>query len=166
MNLERLNKLNEKSAREELLRCCGAKAWVDQMIAKRPFETPAELLKVAEEIWFNLEKKDWLEAFSAHPKIGDLNSLKKKFANTEKWASGEQAGVEAASEEALKALSEANAAYEKKFGFIFIVCATGKSAGQMLIGLSERFTNDAETEIVTAAKEQKKITKLRLEKLP
>jgi 2-oxo-4-hydroxy-4-carboxy-5-ureidoimidazoline decarboxylase len=106
-----------------------------------------------------------LEAFEQHPKIGDINSLKKQYANTVAWASNEQAGVDAASDEVLQALAKGNDDYERKFGYIFIVCATGKSAGEMLELLQSRLTNDPESEIKIGAEEQNKITKLRLEKL-
>lgn len=165
MTLAYFNTLTPASVLAELLRCCGARRWAEAMAKRRPFGSEAELLTAAEEIWQDLAPEDWREAFSHHPKIGDLASLRAKFASTQQWAEGEQAGVAGAAEEVLYALAEGNEAYEKKFGFIFIVCATGKSAGEMLALLQQRLPNDPEIELKIAAAEQAKITKIRLEKL-
>jgi 2-oxo-4-hydroxy-4-carboxy-5-ureidoimidazoline decarboxylase len=124
-----------------------------------------ELLNDAEDQWYECSEADWLQAFTHHPKIGDVDSLKKKFASTAKWAGNEQGAVNSASEETLKALAKGNDDYEKKFGFIFIVCATGKSADEMLQLLQERLPNDKAGEIKIAMEEQNKITQLRLQKL-
>ena len=124
-----------------------------------------ELLEKAEEIWYECSEDDWKEAFAHHPKIGDVESLTKKFASTAQWASGEQSGVNTATEESITALAEGNHLYEEKFGYIFIVCATGKSAEEMLTLLRDRLKNNPEKEIKIAAAEQNKITKLRLQKL-
>jgi 2-oxo-4-hydroxy-4-carboxy-5-ureidoimidazoline decarboxylase len=165
MNLEKLNTLPIDEAMKELSLCCTSTAWSKALLEKRPFETKEDLFAKSDAIWLGLSKDDWLEAFSGHPKIGDVNSLKEKYANTKTLAEGEQAGVEEATEEVLKALSAGNAEYEERFGFIFIVCATGKSAYEMLALLRERFNHDPEIELKNAAEEQNKITKLRLEKL-
>ena len=130
-----------------------------------PADDMIELLEDAEEEWNKCSEEDWKEAFSHHPKIGDTASLSKKFASTAQWASGEQSGVTAASKETIEALAESNRLYEEKFGYIFIVCATGKSAGEMLEMLQARLENNKEEEIQIAADEQNKITKLRIEKL-
>lgn len=135
------------------------------MAQRRPFNSEAELFAVGEEIWQSLAPQDWREAFSHHPKIGDLTSLRAKFANTRQWSEGEQAGVTGAAEDILHALADGNEAYHKKFGFIFIVCATGKSAGEMLALLQQRLPNDPKLELKIAAAEQAQITKIRLEKL-
>lgn len=124
-----------------------------------------ELLEDVEEQWWKCNEDDWKEAFAHHPKIGDIESMKKKFASTAEWASGEQSGVQTASDKTLMALAEGNRQYEEKFGYIFIVFATGKSAEEMLQLLQERLKNDPEEEIQIAADEQNKITKLRIEKL-
>ena len=110
-------------------------------------------------------EKDWKEAFSHHPKIGDLESLKKKFSSTAGWASDEQSGVNTASQQIIEALADGNKKYEEKFGYIFIVCAAGKSAEEMLAIFKSRLQNSPEVEIEIAADEQNKITKLRIEKL-
>jgi 2-oxo-4-hydroxy-4-carboxy-5-ureidoimidazoline decarboxylase len=130
-----------------------------------PAEDMVELLEDAEEQWWKCNEEDWKEAFAHHPRIGDLDSLKKKFASTADWASDEQKGVNAANEDVLKALAQGNMEYEKKFGFIFIVCATGKSAEEMLGMLEVRLQHDLAEEIQVAADEQNKITKLRIEKM-
>lgn len=163
--LRRLNALPEEKALEELLRCCGATRWAEALIRLRPFREPSELLAAAGKTWDGLGPADWLEAFSHHPRIGDREALRTRFASTRVWAAGEQSGVAEAEERVLDGLAEGNQAYEARFGYIFIVCATGKTAGEMLDLLRERLRNDAETELRVAAAEQAKITRLRLEKL-
>jgi 2-oxo-4-hydroxy-4-carboxy-5-ureidoimidazoline decarboxylase len=165
MTLEEFNRLPEAEAREALPRCCGSRRWVEQVVARRPFGSINDLVSAADEAFSNLEPGDWLEAFSHHPKIGDLDALRAKFASTADWASGEQAGVSMARETTLAALAEGNRAYEQKFGYIFIVYATGKSADEMLELLERRLPNDPEEELRVAATEQMKITHLRLHKL-
>ena len=120
---------------------------------------------MAEETWFSLSGQDWLEAFSHHPKIGNIRSLQSKFQKTAKLSESEQKSISHVSEDILKEIAEGNQLYEKKFGYIFIVCATGKTAEEMLALLNERLKNDPEAELLIAAKEQNKITRLRLEKL-
>ncbi len=165
MSLEALNSLPENEARQTLHNCCGAQRWVSLMLAARPFRDTASCLQVAEQAWSTTTASDWLEAFSHHPKIGDLDSLTKKFASTSHLAGKEQAAVGNASQSTLQALAKGNDEYEKKFGFIFIVCATGKSADEMLDLLQQRLANDRTTELNIAAGEQLKITLLRLQKL-
>ena len=130
-----------------------------------PADDMVELLEDAEEVWYQCSEEDWKEAFSYHPKIGDMESLTKKFASTAEWAAGEQSGVNAASKETIEALAAGNKEYEAKFGHIFIICATGKTAGEMLADLQTRLQNSREVEMEIAAEEQNKITKLRIEKL-
>lgn len=163
--LAHLNAMNAEEAHAAFLRCCGVTRWADQMTRQRPFETADALMAAADVLWPELTRSEWLEAFAHHPKIGDVESLRAKFASTRAWATGEQAGVQEASEDVLQALAEGNRAYEEKFGYIFIVCATGKGAEEMLALLQARLPNDPEREFLIAAEEQKKITRLRLEKL-
>ena len=163
--LARFNALNEKEAWEELLRCCGASQWALKMLAAHPFPDQTALFAASAMAFETLGRGDWLEAFAHHPKIGDLESLRRKFAATREWAGNEQAGAGSASEDVLQGLAQGNRLYEAKFGFIFIICATGKSAGEMLAALQTRLENDRETEISNAAGEQKQITDLRLRKL-
>jgi len=163
--LDRLNAMSAIDAEAELFRCCGATRWAEQMAAERPFVDREVLLDSADALWPLLSEDDWLEAFTHHPKIGDIDSLRSRFAETRVWASGEQSGSETASEETLMALAEGNAHYEARFGYIFIVCATGKSAFDMLGMLQERLLNPPDVELEIAAREQQKITRLRLIKL-
>lgn len=165
LTLDAFNALPEPEAQEALTRCCGSSKWAAKMLEQRPFSSEDVLYTAARNTWIWLWEEDWREAFSHHPKIGDLDSLRTRFATTRTWATGEQAGTQAASEETLKALAEGNARYEEQFGYIFIVCATGKSAEEMLSLLQARLTNDAASELQIAAEEQWKITRLRLEKL-
>ncbi len=165
MTTEELNTLNEATLKDELMKCCGSTRWVKQLIAAKPFRSPKDVFTKAESSWHNTTEKDWLEAFSHHPKIGDLKSLEKKFASTKALAGSEQAAVNSASQKMLEELAEKNTLYENKFGFIFIVCATGKSAEEMLRLLNDRISNDRSTELKIASQEQHKITNLRLQKL-
>ncbi len=165
MTLHELNILPKEQLKEALLKCCGSTAWVRKMLPFFPADDMVELLEDAEEQWFFCSEQDWKEAFSHHPKIGDVESLKTKFASAATWASGEQSGVTAASEQTLESLAKANKLYEEKFGYIFIVCAAGKTADEMLTMLQTRLQNSPEVEIEIAADEQNKITKLRIEKL-
>jgi len=165
MNFAAFNRMPSEDASAALLRCCGSRRWAEQMLARRSFASTADLFAAADEIWGRLDRDDWLEAFAAHPRIGDLDGLRKKFATTADWASHEQSGVAAAGENTLRQLADGNRRYEERFGYIFIVCATGKSAGEMLEILNERLQNAPEKELAVAAGEQAKITRLRLEKL-
>ncbi|MBI3267962.1 MAG: 2-oxo-4-hydroxy-4-carboxy-5-ureidoimidazoline decarboxylase [Planctomycetes bacterium] len=165
MDLAQLNALPRDEAHATFLRCCGARRWADALVAARPFRDAAALFLAAEGAERSLSPDDWKEAFAAHPKIGDVESLRKKFATTAQWAHGEQSGVRGASEEVLTGLAEGNGAYERRFGYIFIVCATGKSADEMLAILGGRLGHAPEKELGIAAAEQAKITRIRLEKL-
>ncbi len=165
MTISQLNNLPSAQLKEELFKCCGSLTWVQKMINCFPIDDDATLYKKATEQWFDCKEQDWLEAFTHHPKIGDKASLKKKFASTAQWASGEQSGVDSASEETINLLANGNEDYERKFGYIFIVCATGKSAGEMLALLQARLSNGPEQEIKIAMEEQNKITLIRLHKL-
>ncbi|QHV94193.1 2-oxo-4-hydroxy-4-carboxy-5-ureidoimidazoline decarboxylase [Spirosoma endbachense] len=165
MILPELNQLPVNQLKAALVTCCGSTAWVNEMAKTFPVESKESLFEQAEISWFSLNESDWREAFDHHPKIGDINSLREKFANTSTWASGEQSGVSTASQQVLEDLSEGNRLYETKFGYIFIVCATGKSADEMLEILNSRLPNSPEDEILIAMQEQNKITKIRLEKL-
>ncbi len=165
MTIEALDALSRDEARAALERCCGASRWVEAVNAARPFGNAAALFAASDRAFSELERGDWLEAFAHHPKIGDVSALRAKFAATAAWAGAEQAGAAAAGEETLRALAEGNRAYEERFGYIFIVCATGKSAGEMLALLRARIGNDPDAELAIAAAEQRKITRLRIEKL-
>ena len=162
----------EHKAREALLSCCHSRAWAKAMLSSRPFLSRAALFGEADRHWWRVGPLAWEEAFAQHPQIGgDLEALRKKFNRPTQgnqfldWSSGEQANVAQASEDTLQALAQENQAYLDRFGFIFIVCATGKSADEMLQLLRERINNEIDTERYIAAGEQAKITALRLHKL-
>ena len=161
-----LNQLPADEAQAAFIRCCGASRWASRMVTRRPYPNLDSILQVADDAWSAMEHEDFLEAFSHHPKIGaSLESLKEKFAPTKTWSSNEQESVASASDETILALRDGNVAYEERYGFIFIVCATGKSAEEMLEILNSRMHHAYDEEIRIAAKEQAKITRLRLEKL-
>ncbi|MBT4283381.1 MAG: 2-oxo-4-hydroxy-4-carboxy-5-ureidoimidazoline decarboxylase [Candidatus Marinimicrobia bacterium] len=165
MTIEALNSITNSEANEQFELCCGADSWVQKMNQSRPFQNKNEVYQKAKSIWFSLKSEDWLEAFTHHPKIGDIDSLRAKFHNTKSLSETEQSGVNNATESTLKNLAKSNQLYEDKFGFIFIVCATGKSADEMLALIKMRLKNHAEIEMKNAAKEQHKITQLRLKAL-
>ncbi len=165
MTLKQFNQLSSEQAQQELFKCCGSSNWAEELAAHIPFDSVSAIKATSDKIWSSCLQSDLLEAFTHHPKIGDAKSLAEKFATTQKWASGEQAAVSDAPKETLENLAKGNVEYEKKFGYIFIVCATGKSAEEMLNLLSNRLPNAPEQEIRIAAKEQNKITHIRIEKL-
>jgi 2-oxo-4-hydroxy-4-carboxy-5-ureidoimidazoline decarboxylase len=165
VNLELINAWTDDEARESFQRCCGSRRWFEAMARARPFESEAALIETAERIWWALSTADWLEAFGAHPRIGDVDAIRARFAATAAWASREQAGALGASEEVLQNLARGNRQYEDRFGYIFIVCASGKTAEEMLGLLMQRLGNDADAEIKLAAGEQMKITRIRLERI-
>ncbi len=135
------------------------------MIAERSFEGLDDLTEKADRVWWALEPRDWLEAFRSHPKIGEKKALAAVSDVAKRWSEAEQSSVTNAATHTMQALAELNQKYEEKFGYIFIVCATGKSSEEMLTILRGRLENDREKELRIAAAEQAKITKLRLQKL-
>jgi len=161
----RIDDASPDAARAILQACCGSTRWVDRMLALRPFGAVDILLSAARREWFALTPEDWKEAFAHHPKIGDRNALRARFPATHQLSEREQAGMNTASDLIIEPLAQGNAAYERRFEYIFIVCATGKSAGEMLDLLTARLQNDPVTEIRIAAEEQAKITELRLKQL-
>jgi 5-hydroxyisourate hydrolase/2-oxo-4-hydroxy-4-carboxy-5-ureidoimidazoline decarboxylase len=160
MNLVTFNSLDKESARKELFACCGSNQWTDSMMNHFPFASEKQLVDLSSKIWYDeCTEADWRESFTHHPKIGDVKSL------TEKFAGKEQAGVAVATSETIESLAKANANYEAKNGFIFIVCATGKSADEMLALLNDRLQNTAEEELHIAMGEQQKISIIRFKKM-
>lgn len=160
--IEWLNALPTEPAHEQMRKCCGAEWWINRMIAERPFSDAHE---TADRVFDAMPSDAWLEAFACHPKIGDLESLRMKFSGNKQWSAGEQAGVAETDERTLVRLAEGNEAYLERFGYIFIVCASGKSAAEMLALLEARLGNAPDDELPIAAVEQRKITHLRLDKL-
>ena len=156
MTLEELNAFPVKAAERELAKCCGSTRWTAAMVARRPFQSLQQLLLAADDVWWSLDGGDWLEAFSHHPRIGERPAG---------WAKDEQSGARGASAGTLKRLADLNHAYERKFTHVFLICATGKSADEMLNNLERRMRSEPAAELRIAAVEQAKITRLRLEKL-
>jgi OHCU decarboxylase len=193
MRLDDLNRLDADSAARELLRCCGSPRWAGMMAAARPFPSADAMAVTADAIWTALKPADWLEAFAAHPRIGEApaatpsrgpedprrgvsESSRRGWGpgaseksvtppDSAEWAGHEQAGAASASDAVRDRLATRNRDYEARFGYIFIVCATGKSADEMLEIVEQRLANDAVVELGIAAEEQRRITRIRLAKL-
>ena len=165
IGLARLNALSADDARAALRRCCGAVRWAEAMTAARPFEDVPALLRIAERTWWSLEEAAHREAFAAHPRIGETGETRPPPGGDTAWSAGEQRGAAAAGDQLLAELAEANRAYFERHGFLFIVCATGRSAAAMLADLRTRTPRSLADELRTAAEEQAKITRLRLHKL-
>ena len=164
LSLQALNNLNNSDAQQWFSQCCAAPKWFKDMAKSRPFSDFNAVIQAANGIWQECSTADFLTAFEAHPMIGDVNSLRKKYAATKMMASNEQQGATDADDEMLQNLAAANHEYLNKHGFIFIICASGLSANIMLDALTLRLPNDTATETKLAAVEQIKITLLRLEK--
>lgn len=145
--------------------CCGSTRWVAAMVARRPFGSIERLLAAADDTWRSLDENDWREAFSHHPRIGEQRGPAEQSERGAAWAAREQAGVGGASADTRMSLARANREYEHRFGYIYIVCASGRSADELLADATNRLRNAPETEISVAAEEQRKITRLRLQKL-
>jgi 2-oxo-4-hydroxy-4-carboxy-5-ureidoimidazoline decarboxylase len=165
MTLTELNGMPRYRAEGELIKCCGSTAWTRAMAGRRPFVSFDRLLKAASEVWWRLDQADWMEAFRAHPQIGERKGAVQTSTQFHVWSAHEQSGMDRAGVAVASALEEGNREYLAKFGYIFIVCASGKSAAEMLTILQSRLPNPPEEEIRVAAAEQNKITCLRLEKL-
>lgn len=174
MKLEQINQLPDDEARATFERCCGARVWIERMCAGRPYRNRAGIFAAAERAADKLRRAEWLEAFAHHPRIGERQALPAGApaltvtpgsTASDAWTTEEQRGAFQAPQATLDALAAGQRAYEEQFGYIFIVCATGKSADQMLALLHARLANDPDTELVNAAREQRAITRLRLEKL-
>jgi OHCU decarboxylase len=163
VTLGELNALPAAAAETELLRCCGSLRWAQKMAASRPFASVTALGAEADRIWVSLDPGDWLEAFAAHPRIGER--ARETRGTPSRWSAEEQSGALSAAKEMTDALARGNEAYERRFGFIFLMCATGKSARGMLDVLNSRLRNAPDEEIRVAAEEQRKIMALRLRKL-
>lgn len=165
MTLQELNSYPRYRAEGELVKCCGSTAWVRTITGRRPFASRDRLLRAASEVWWRLDAADWLEAFRAHPQIGQQRAVAPTSFQAQSWSAEEQSGMSRVGVGVTMALEKANQEYLAKFGYIFIVCAAGKCADQMLSLLKSRLANPPEAEIRVAAEEQDKITRLRLDKL-
>jgi len=151
-----------EDARRLLRACCGSERWVERMMRSRPFASRETVLSAARDAWLALDETDWKEAFSHHPTIGDREALRRRFPESGHLSAREQTGLDGAPGDVLGELASRNQEYEARFGYIFIVCATGKSAAEMLALLRQRLANDPADEIRLAVGEQAKITALRL----
>jgi 2-oxo-4-hydroxy-4-carboxy-5-ureidoimidazoline decarboxylase len=162
--LARWNSMPRGKAVEEILPCCGSRAWARAMAARRPIRTAVDLLAACDAIWKDLPVSDWIEAFQSHPRIGESKAPSAASAQSTAWSSTEQQKVGTAGDAVKAALAEGNRAYEQRFGRILIVCATGKSAQEILEILERRLRNDDRTELLEAAEQQRQIAHLRLKK--
>jgi OHCU decarboxylase len=163
LTLAEFNALGSREVEALLMDCCGSVRWALSVAAGRPYPSAEAIHKAADSIWWKLERADWLEAFSHHPEIGDNRASGSESAR--QWAAGEQAGARAATDDVKARLARANRAYFEKFGHIYIVCATGKTAEGMLAILNQRLQNDIPSELSIAAEQQRLITRIRLDKL-
>ena len=166
MTLKEFNAQDKAVVSDALFTCCSSEKWTGLLLKEFPFSSEESLIRSAGTIWYNdCDPADWEEAFAHHPKIGDVKGLAEKFGSTSHFASVEQAGVASASEGVIGELASGNKAYEEKFGFVFLVCATGKTAEEMLRLLQDRLENEKHEELSIAMGEQHKITLIRLKKL-
>ena len=157
------NTAEVEPARDAMIACCGSQRWAAAMVAKRPIGSVLELSESADRIWSTMEEADWLEAFACHPRIGKHKSPHAS-AQSVAWSSQEQSSASSAAERVLDELANGNERYERRFGFTYIVCATGKSAEEMLVILNRRLLRDREAELREAAEQQRQITQIRLGK--
>lgn len=162
--LTRWNRLSVEEAAQEILPCCGSTSWARAVAGRRPLDDATSLIAASDETWWDLGPSDWMEAFSKHPRIGERNAQSAASAQSAAWSAQEQRNVADARESVQLALTEGNRGYERRFGRVFIVCATGKSAVEILEILQRRLRNDDFTELRESAEEQRKITNIRLRK--
>lgn len=167
LTLSQFNDLTQEDATAQLLTCCTSSSWAQTLASARPFADIDAMLAASDDAWNTAQTSEanLMEAFDGHPQIGNVDSLKEKYRNTQDSAAHEQSGAAEAEDQVLEDLAQGNQDYLDKFGFIFIVFATGKSAQQMLDLLLARLPNDRATELANAAAEQNKITRLRIQKL-
>ena len=177
MHLDAFNALDADSASAELRRCCGSTRWVESMTRARPFPNADAMADIADAVWLSLGSADWLEAFAAHPRIGEMKAggpsgpaspklgVVRPSEGGSSWEEQEQSSTRSATEKVKERLAARNHQYEARFGYIFIVCATGKTAEQMLALVEDRLQNDSHEELRIAVEEQRQITRLRIGKL-
>lgn len=156
------NEASEPAAVEAMLACCAARRWAQAMVALRPCDSIDHLRRSADNAWSTMQEPDWLEAFAAHPRIGAHNPSSHDKSSA--WSRQEQSTVAQTAPEILARLVTANKSYERRFGFTYIVCATGKTAEEMLLILERRLDNNRDTELQEAAEQQRLIMHIRLTK--
>jgi OHCU decarboxylase len=154
--LAQFNALPRDEAEAHLLRCCGSRAWASAVAMRRPYVNRADLMETADAVWSTLGTADWLEAFAAHPRLGESGG------HSPRQSEKEQSGIVQAGDATLASLAEENRRYEARFGHVFLFSAAGRAASDVLSAIRQRMSNDAETEVRVAAEEQRKITRLRL----
>ena len=157
------NNAGPAEAAQAMLACCGAQHWADRMVALRPIPTIAALSEAADRVWGAMGESDWLEAFACHPRIGEHTALSASEQSSS-WSQQEQSGATSAGQSTMRRLAEGNALYEQRFGFTYIVCATGKSADEMLAILQRRLAGNRVAELKEAAEQQRQIMQIRLGK--
>jgi 2-oxo-4-hydroxy-4-carboxy-5-ureidoimidazoline decarboxylase len=157
------NEADKTKAHRDMIACCGAPRWADEMVARRPFASIDELCATADHLWGTMAESDWLVAFACHPRIGEHKNTH-ATAQSAAWSRQEQSSAATASETVLTELADLNARYEERFGFTYIVCATGKSADEMLAIVRRRITSDRSAELREAAEQQRQIMQIRLRK--
>ena len=162
--LSRWNLLPVDQAAKEILPCCGSRGWADGMTSSRPVQDVATLLATSDRIWRDVSAADWLEAFHSHPRIGETRAAQEPSARSQNWSAEEQRHAAESDDSLKQALAEANREYEQRFHRIFIICATGKSADEILANLRQRLNNDEATELREAAEQQRQIAQIRLRK--
>jgi OHCU decarboxylase len=161
--LDAWNKADESTAFDAMIACCGARCWASAMVALRPIGSVAELSEAADRLWTTMKEPDWLEAFACHPRIGERKAAR-AVAKSAAWSKQEQSAAASAAESILAEIADGNAEYEKRFGFTYIVCATGKGAAEMLAILKCRLASNRDAELREAAEQQRQITQIRLGK--
>ena len=164
LTLRKLNTLPAPDAERELLACCGSRAWARQVAAGRPYSDLDALLATSDRVWSRLSPDDWREAFAKHPRIGE-RAAATATASEQRWSQGEQSRAQESPASVLAELAMANAEYEERFGHVFLICATGRSADEILANARSRLQNDPDRELAIAAEEQRRITHIRLRKL-
>jgi 2-oxo-4-hydroxy-4-carboxy-5-ureidoimidazoline decarboxylase len=161
--LARWNQLSEEEAENEIVVCCGSRAWARRMASRRPIADEELLLTASDEVWRSLSEQDWMEAFQSHPRIGE-SAAQTVNRRSAAWSANEQRNVSREADTVKAELAQGNREYERRFGRIFIVCATGKTGAEILEILRDRLHNDRTTEMREAAEQQRQITRLRLKR--
>jgi OHCU decarboxylase len=161
--LDAWNKADEATALDAMIACCGARRWSSAMVALRPIGSVADLSDAADRIWATMNEADWMEAFACHPRIGERKAAH-ATAKSAAWSKQEQSSAATAAEDVLAEIAKGNGRYEDLYGFTYIVCATGKTAEEMLAILKGRLASNRETELREAAEQQRQITQIRLGK--
>ena len=160
--LARWSLLDPIAAAREILPCCGSQAWAAEMAARRPFADAEAVFLVADAVWIGLPESAWQEAFASHPRIGQQEAQGEATPEALAWSRAEQSAAVSKDEPVQRALAEGNRRYEERFGRIFIVCANGRTAAEILTLLERRLGYEPVVELQEAAEQQRQIMQLRL----